>query len=1406
MSVTTDRIQLSASNRVTPLTMTSLHNRVGLALALAVAVLGVALAVGALSAALQWRSEPFFGALLTRTLVVDGSVPVSTDTWPALEAGLQRGDQIIALNGQALSDTPDNYETALQNFLASMQALNVGDTVQVAFLRPAEFDSATTATLCDTSSGGELLTCSVRYTLSTFPANDFLAFFVVPFVCGLIALIVGIGVLALRPKLASTRSVAAIACMVAVFMIGLFDLNTTYRFIGVWIFSTATLGGTLVALSMVFPSPLAAIYRQPALRFVPIVVAGLIGIGLILLHLNPSSPRAFSATLIATAVAALGMTFLAISMWVRRSLTTSGIARDQINTVLIGSGLSLIIVVIWMVNTIFITTTGMRLLPINTSAATPFFLLPVLSMAYAVLQYRMVDTDRLFSRAITYTVMLFGLAIGYFLLVFSISFLTQDVLQANNPLVLALVIFVIAVLFVPVRTRLQDRIDRIYFRRRHDFQGKIEAFAQKLGSLSDFGMILKEYRTQIETTLQPGQVFIFLPNRQTGEYVAYVESPKGGAPRPATDVRFAPDSALVKWFQKSSEHIYLEPGKPWPPELLAERARLMILQAALILELRGASRVNGFIIISPPRSSAGRYTFEEVRFIQNLTNQISVAVERAQVVESLERRVRELDVLSQVSQAANFTIDFDSLLELISAQATRLIDASHFYIVLYDATTNELYFAFCLEQGERYEDRENKRWPIGRDLFSEVVRSGQFLRVANFAQAMGERGSTAELVSAKVDPNLKAWMGVPLMAGARALGALAAGTSQSGRVYNDDQLKIFQDIGALAATSLDKSRLFAETNARARQLAALNDISSKLVAVEFDVEKLLQLITASATDILDAAAGSLLLTVDDGTEDLEFRVVVGSSGQELIGTRIPARRGLVGEVAATGQLVIVNDVATDPRWGGELSKSNFQTNNILAVPLLTQNRVIGVLEVLNKKGGASFSPIDAQLLTTFAGQAAVAIENARLFQLTDQQLSARLTELETLERIDFELNRSLDLGKVAEITVRYALSASGAVAGVLGIVNAETPHLEIVFKCGYGEDEFPEGAEGSIWPLDRGIVKRVMRTRQADLVPDVRIDPDYVPSLRGGLSQIVVPMMSGNVINALLVLETNKEPRLRLADMPFLQRLAEHASIAIANAQLVTELERANQSKSEFVSFVAHELKNPLTSMRGFADLLISGAPGALNDFQKDFITRIRSGAERMTTLVSDLNDVTQLETNKMSIKLVPTDFREVIDETLRPFEKQLADKRQTLQLNIPDDLPKVMADRDRMIQVLINLVSNAHKYTPEDGQIMIDCAVETHRRDSKGRQMPPVVHVSVRDTGIGMSPEDLKKLFTPYFRSDNPLTRLQPGTGLGLTLTRNLIVRHNGEIWVESELNVGTTFHFTLPVAPAEEGEPSGD
>jgi signal transduction histidine kinase len=1364
-------------------------NRLGLALAGLAAAAAVVAAVLYLSFALAWRGETFFGALLNRSLMVDGSRSVTETPWQGLAAGLRRGDQIVAIHEQSLAPSIIDYDAARENFRRVMATLTPGDNIQVNFLRPLSGEA------CGARSSSAYL-CSITYAVGQFPNNDFLAFFLVPFGSGFIVLVIGLALLALRPNQYLARMVAVTLLLLSIFLTGMFDVNTSFRLNSLWIVATALLAGQLISLALVFPTKTTLAYAQPYLAYVPLGVSLLLGAAL-LVGMNSlwSAEAGSTLPLLASFLALASLVVFTAGLWRRRRHSASRTNRDQINTVLIGVMVTFIVGALWLLNVLARTLTGVEPLPLNTSAAMPFIVVPAFSLAYTVLQRRSFDTDRVISQTITYTLMLAGLVFGYFLIVFSASLITGDAVRANDPILIAVVIFLMAVLFVPVRTRIQEHIDRLYFRTRVGYQYQVESFARELTSAADFDTILQSYLERLQDALQPERIFVFLPSAQTGDYAAYAVADG----RPATDVRFASSSPLMDVLRGSEPLVYLEPGRPWDDALIAERTRLQILGTLVIAGFRGASQLNGFVLVGAPRSGANRYSYEALRFIESMTAQISVAVERAQVVESLERRVRELDVLSQVSQAVNFAVEFDDLLELISTQADKLISATHFYIVLRDPAQHELYYAFFLEGEDRARANENRRWSMSNDLYSEVIRTGQPMRTRHYAQALSERGAEIRCE----DPNLRAWMGVPMLAGTQVLGVLAAGTTQPGRTYTDEQFKIFNDIGALAATSIDKARLFAETNIRARQLAALNDISRQLVAAEANLEGLLKLITASAADILEAEAGSLLLTPDDNSSDLEFRVVIGGSGQELIGRRLPAGRGLVGEVASTGQIVIVNDVANDPRWAGELSKGTFRTTSVIAVPLITQDRVIGVLELLNKQNNGVFSNDDAALLSTFAGQAAVAIENARLFQMTDLQLSQRVGELETLERIDVELNRSLDLSKVAQITVEWAMENSRATAGLLGVVVGDPPRLDIVYKVGYGEEDLPEDSEGNLWSLGRGIVSRVMRTKQAELVPDVTIDPNYVPSLRASLSQITIPMLSGGQINALLVLETDREPRLRIADMPFLQRLAEHASIAIANAQLYAELTRANLSKSEFVSFVAHELKNPLTSIQGYSDVLLGGAVGGLSDQQKNFLGTIRFNADRMNTLVSDLNDVTKLQTNNLRLMRAHIDFRQAVTETLRPLQKQIDDKQQRLILDIPDDLPPVYADQNRLIQVLTNLVSNAHKYSPAGGSIMISAYVNENLHDSRGRTLPSALVATVRDTGIGLSEEDRARLFTPYFRSDNPAAREQPGTGLGLTITRGIIERHEGLIWVESELGTGTAFHFTIPLESETEHEP---
>lgn len=254
-------------------------------------------------------------------------------------------------------------------------------------------------------------------------------------------------------------------------------------------------------------------------------------------------------------------------------------------------------------------------------------------------------------------------------------------------------------------------------------------------------------------------------------------------------------------------------------------------------------------------------------------------------------------------------------------------------------------------------------------------------------------------------------------------------------------------------------------------------------------------------------------------------------------------------------------------------------------------------------------------------------------------------------------------------------------------------------------------------------------------------------------------------------LYTSLEERVKLRT----QELAEARDEAVA----------ANKSKSEFVSVVSHELKLPMTSIKGYSDLMLSGATGPLNENQSNFLTTIRNNVNRMATLVSDLTDISRIESGNLRIEPRSVPVWDVIDEVVNLTRTQVEQKKQTLALEIPEGLPKAWCDRNRLAQVLTNLISNANKYTPEGGALTVQAA-----------QMDGMIQIKVQDNGLGMTPEDQERLFGKFFRSADEKVREAPGTGLGLSITKNLIELQGGKIWFESEFRKGTTFYFTTPVA----------
>jgi signal transduction histidine kinase len=482
---------------------------------------------------------------------------------------------------------------------------------------------------------------------------------------------------------------------------------------------------------------------------------------------------------------------------------------------------------------------------------------------------------------------------------------------------------------------------------------------------------------------------------------------------------------------------------------------------------------------------------------------------------------------------------------------------------------------------------------------------------------------------------------------------------------------------------------------------------------------------------------------------------------------------------------------------------------LIQVPMQVKDQVIGVLQVLNKRDRSPFTWDDLELMNAFASQAAVTLENARLYTLTDKALAERVEELSVLQRIAHDLNADLDLERVMHITLDWSMAQSKAAAGLVGILDGDA--VQVMDWRGYPDGMF--SSEKEYLPLDLAIWKEALQeSTEAAVSPNQkatgrlrkRIDvtnggqnalggnnPGLLP---GGKSSVVVPIRRKGGVIGVILLESTSRAGFSSETQAFLSRMSDQAAIAISNAQLYAGIQMANIAKSQFVSSAAHELKNPLTSIKGYSDLVIGGAVGPVTEGQTRFLTTIRSNAERMSTLVSDLQDISRIEAGQLRLQYSVVAISEIIDEVVRTLRKQIDEKEQDLRLDFSAGLSPVWCDNTRLIQILTNLISNASKYTPRCGSICIQAEQSANFWDPGGAGQ--VVHFSVQDSGIGISPEDQKKIFQQFFRSEDPKVREVTGTGLGLSITKNLVEMQGGKIWFTSLPDHGTAFHFTIPVA----------
>ncbi len=879
--------------------------------------------------------------------------------------------------------------------------------------------------------------------------------------------------------------------------------------------------------------------------------------------------------------------------------------------------------------------------------------------------------------------------------------------------------------------------------------------------------LMEGLRDEIIGLFQPPDVSITLFHPESNTY--RVE----GMP-----VTYRADTDLVRWMLEQVPGIPLrlpELSVPALQEVLeAWRARYRVL-----LPLG----VSGWLLIAMPEDLP-YCTPTQVRTLELMARTITVGLERIQAREELSGRAKEMESIYWITQAVSFTMPLDDILELIYFQLKRGMPLPYFYVAFHDAEQQALNFAFFAKGDERIEMKES--WGVG-GLEAAVLHSGAVINTADYLEECRKRGLKPPVQGYR----WKAWIGAPLLSGNQATGIVVAASLDEDVVFPKADENFFTTVAAQLSSLLERFRLYDNLQRRARQLSTLNEIG-KLLASSLDLDEVLDLVVKQAARLLESEAGSLLL-LDEASGDLIFRISSGPAGQQLQGLKVPAGRGIAGSCFAENKPIIVNNTRTDPRWYSSFDqKAEFVTRSLVAVPLNARGRTIGVLEVINHAGDRPYTPEEVDLLTSFASQAAIAIENARLFTSTDQALQARIEELMILQHIDRQLSNTLDSRKVMGDTLDWAVRMTKADAGLIALLQEEDGvpvGLQILAHHGYPEEVMAPYRE-ALWPLEQGIFGRTARLGELMLVPDVSTDPDYVALGVTMRALLAVPIRFENRVIGLIGLEKAEEG-FSQEMVDFMSRLADRASIAIQNARLFQQVQVANQAKTEFISFVSHELKQPMTSMKGYTDLLMKGIAGPLNEQQMQFLKVIRSNVGRMDEMVSELLDISRIESGRLKLNLTSVDPVEVTQEVANSFGPVITNKNQRLELQLEAGLPPVLADRGRLLQIISNLVSNANKYTPEGGVITI----RLRRFEANGQAY---ARWEVQDTGIGMTPEEQAKLFTKYFRSANPAVRSVPGTGLGLVITRSIIEMHGGTLSVQSEPNKGSTFSFTIPFEPS--------
>lgn len=768
-------------------------------------------------------------------------------------------------------------------------------------------------------------------------------------------------------------------------------------------------------------------------------------------------------------------------------------------------------------------------------------------------------------------------------------------------------------------------------------------------------------------------------------------------------------------------------------------------------------------------NKTGAFQEEDETLLLSLAQQVALSLQNLRLLQSTEERARQLESLTEMTTTISASLQSEKLIPSLLDQVERIIPYDQAKLWLYDQGKLKV----AAQRGfskSRFglNDEDN---PEGEFLVNEALHTGTAISIPDIRDD--------ERVNGKIGMESLSWLSVPLLSKGEVIGVMALGKATS-YFYNLMHTQVGMTFAGQAAVALENARLYEDSQARTIELNQLTEnLEQRVIERTAELEKeqrntktLLDILTEVSSSLdLDLALNQTLALLnqtvgaEQGTvmlhnpEDnlLHYRAGYGylsnAKDDQLDGFAMKIGEGLAGWVVQNREAVLIEDLEKDDRWvSREADKQRHRS--AVAAPLMVAEDVIGVLLVFHR-GTNFFSTEQLKLINVIAGQVAVAINNANLYKLIREQ-AERLGNMLRSEQEEATRSQAI-LEAVADGVL---VTDSKNRISFLNVSAEQILGLGSERLLGQTLNEFSGlfGKAANIWH---------------EIIHEWSANPSgYQP---------------GDTYAEQLELEDGRVVLVHLAPV-MLQNKNFLGTVSVFRD--VTHEVEVDRLKSEFVATVSHELRTPMTSIRGYVDVLLMGAAGALTEEQTHFLDIIRSNTERLNILVTDLLDVSRLESGKITLEPTPLALKEITKDVIASVKERAKrdGKSMDLKLHLEPNLPKVYADEERLRQIINNLVENAYHYTPENGQIIISIHA-TKENDE--------VQINIKDTGVGISKKDQEQVFERFYRGEDPLVLATPGTGLGLPIVKQLVEMHKGKIWVESsgKKGEGSAFSFTLPV-----------